>query len=196
MLVLTRDLKYVETDDLLKEEVEVQAPIAFKDNDLKPILENFQYEGDSISDEVKKLDFKIGAGVYFDIDKNPHEDEEEDCEPEPKKKKFWFLPFSVDGSNLREGEVTTMTVDSNLVVSTVDEQGGLFHYKPVDSKGLSGAISDSQDEEETEDKQEKTYSNKTNATVFSQFDQDCDSRGSRLGLFSCLLIGCLMAHYL
>lgn len=192
MLVLTRDLKYVDTNDLLKEQVEIQAskPIAFNEDDLKPIVENFQYEGDSISEDVKKLDFKIGAGVYFDVDKNPHED----CEPEePKKKKFWFLPFSLDDSNSGEGEVTTMTVDSNLVVSTVDDHGGLFQYKPIDNDGLQGDIYETDDDEIEE---EEHYSNKTNATVFSQFEDDCDSRGSRLGLFSCLLIGCLMAHYL
>lgn len=129
------------------------------------------------SSMAEQSDFHIGAGVYFDVDK-----QSEECE---KKKKFWFLPFSVERNH------TTM-INSNLVVSNSGDTGGLFKYEPV-SKDTNQELY-IQALSEFEDDQLMGNSSKFN--MFKQFGDDCDnSKGVSIKVTLPLLVSSIILYY-
>lgn len=134
---LNSNANFISPQNLLVEQVQPLNEVG-----LDPTLASAEYNGydvdykadasqvDSDEEEFEQKDFHVGAGVYFDIDKG------EDCEEEeePKKKKFWFLPFSVNQS---------VMVDSNLVVSKANKEShGLFTYTPSEGELKGEELSD------------------------------------------------------
>lgn len=151
---LNNKANFINPQDLLVEQVyqnyqepdqldqlnELVTPLGYNgyDQDYKePGLDNNNDEGeeeDKDSGEFQQNDFHIGAGVYLDLDKG----EESDCEEEEegKKKKFWFLPFSVDQS---------VMVDANSVVSKATKDShGLFSYNPQGGKVTGASLNHEQ----------------------------------------------------
>lgn len=131
-LTVRPSYNYIEPSDLLIESIEpenIQLNTQVLESDVYNGYDVDYEETDLDSSMVKQNDFHIGAGVYFDIDKQKQEEEEE-CE---KKKKFWFLPFSVEQNH------TTM-INSNLVVSNLGKTGGLLSMNQFQRKPIKNCI--------------------------------------------------------
>ncbi|EGV60766.1 hypothetical protein PSN45_001438 [Yamadazyma tenuis] len=189
-------VNFVDPSDLLVEQEDSQSgqgpqfeSQVLNEKDLEPILYSFSYDGYDLDHEnlnnsdqkVTQNDFRISTGMYFDVDKNL----DDDCE-EKKRKKFWFLPFSVDSS---------LMVDSNLVASNTGNSGGLFNYIPITGE-TPGEIVYSQSLEPQST--EETDDASTAAAItsqeefFRQYGDDCDqlhdSSGSSLWAATVVLL--------
>lgn len=169
---------FIDPSDLIIEQVYEDNNLDIPNFEENSEIEDYNGFDTNSEDQVVQNDLRISTGIYLDIDKG----EESDSDCEEKKKKFWFLPFSVNQSVL---------VDSNLIVShSTGDSNGLFKYKP-NSGELQGEVvyRETEIEDPEEDEPEPQSQSNYNSSKFQQFDDESEkSSGIKTTMAIALLV--------
>lgn len=169
---------FIDPSDLIIEQVYEDNNLDIPNFEENSEIEDYNGFDTNSEDQVVQNDLRISTGIYLDIDKG----EESDSDCEEKKKKFWFLPFSVNQSVL---------VDSNLIVShSTGDSNGLFKYKP-NSGELQGEVvyRETEIEDPEEDEPEPQSQFNYTSSRFQQFDDESEkSSGIKTTMAIALLV--------
>lgn len=188
-------MNFVNPDALLIENTYTEAYKPYDGYDLNPL------PTDVDSNLIESTDFKIGAGVYFDVDKGKEDDcsEKEEEKKKKKKKILKFLPFNVDE------DIPNLKVDSDLLISVIE--GGLYDYTPIEGDDIPGELNNDGSSFIAQVLEAPLkLKNDTKSDDYSGFTQfyknsgdDCESSGVKFQpklIITCILCIGLLTHIL